>query len=46
MVTADVAGEAVSVHPQPEGGMMSFPVFSVPGEVADSFLRHDICNSS
>ncbi len=43
VVTADVAGETVSVHPQ--GGMMGFPVFSVPGEVADSFLSHNVCNS-
>ena len=33
MVAADVAGEAVSVHPL--GGMMSFLVFSMSGEEAD-----------
>ena len=42
VVTADVAGETVSVHPQ--GGMVSFPVFSVSGEIADSSLGHDVCN--
>ena len=42
MIAADVAGETVTVHPQ--GGMVSFPVFSVSGEIADSSLRHDVCN--
>ncbi len=40
VVAADVAGEAVSVHPQ--GRMVGFPVFSVSGEITDGLLRYDV----
>ncbi len=40
VVAADVAGEAVSVHPH--GGIMSLGVLSMSGKVAYSFLMHDV----